>query len=127
MNEKGEIVLVKNGPSFWGFPKGHIDVGENAFEAAKREIAEETGLQDITIIRDLGSYGRYKGMPTGGDDTSEYKTIHMFLFVTKEKALAPTDPSNPEARWVPVAQVGEMLTHPKDADFFRSVHVILSR
>ena len=43
MNAKREIALVKNGPVFWGFPKGHVDPGEDALAAAKREIIEASG------------------------------------------------------------------------------------
>ena len=121
INSRGEIALVRSGPTFWGFPKGHIDEGENALAAARREVAEETGLKYISFVKELGSYGRYKGTPDGGDDMSEYKTIHMLLFTTKQEELAPTDPGNPEARWVPKAQVGDMLTHPKDREFWERV------
>ena len=121
MNARGHIVLVRNGPDFWGFPKGHIDEGENALAAARREVAEETGLEYVSFVKELGSYERYKGTPDGGDDTSEYKTIHMILFTTRQEELAPTDPANPEARWVPHTQVGEMLTHPKDREFWTAV------
>ncbi len=122
-NSSGGVALVRNGPDFWGFPKGHIDEGEDALGAAKREIEEETGLQNITLVKELGSYGRYKGTPLGGDDTSEHKTIHMFLFRTEEEKLAPKDSSNPEARWVVPELVGEMLTHPKDKEFWRSLNL----
>ena len=122
MNAKGAIALVKNGPDFWGFPKGHIDPGEDMLAAAKREIKEETGLKDSILVRDLGSYERYRGMPGGGDDMSELKTIYMFLFTTDETMLSPIDRrANPEARWVPRREVEEMLTSPKDREFFKSV------
>ncbi len=125
VNVRGEIALVRNGPDFWGFPKGHIDEDENALAAARREIEEETGLRRVTRTKELGSYERYKGTPDGGDDMSERKTIYMFLFTTKEETLAPTDSDNPEARWVRPDDVEKMLTHPKDAEFWRGVRASL--
>ena len=121
MNARGEIALTRSAPDFWGFPKGHIDEGENALAAARREIAEETGLEYVSLVKELGSYERYKGTPEGGDDTSEYKTIHMLLFTTKQEELAPIDARHPEARWVSTSGVEEMLTHPKDKDFWRRI------
>ncbi|MBI4087908.1 NUDIX hydrolase [Candidatus Kaiserbacteria bacterium] len=122
LNSRGEVALVQNGPGgFWGFPKGHVDEGEDDLSAAKREITEETGLEDLTHIGEFEAYGRHKGHPDGGDDTSEYKTIRMFLFRTSEETLSPRDPGNPQARWVPQNSVEELLTSSKDRDFFRSI------
>ncbi|MEK7098761.1 MAG: NUDIX domain-containing protein [Patescibacteria group bacterium] len=127
LNQAGEIALVKNGPSFWGFPKGHLDEGEEAISAALREIEEETGLTALTTVAELGYYERYRGTPDGsGDDTSELKRIHMFLFTTAEERLAPIDSSNPEARWVKKEEVASLLSHPKDREFFESMKSRLS-
>lgn len=123
LNMRGEVAMVRNGPGlpWWGFPKGHVDDGEELLEAAKREIMEETGIRELTFVHGLGSYGRYKGKAGGGDDTSEYKTIHMFLFSTEQENIAPIDPGNPEAKWVPKGEVANLLTHPLDAEFYHSV------
>ena len=40
---------------------------------------------------------------------------------TKEKFIKPIDPENPEARWVEKDQIAELLTHPKDKEFFLSI------
>ena len=120
-NDEGKVLVVSQRGTSWSLPKGHIDVGENALVAAKREIYEESGLRDLELIRELGSYERHKIGLNGGDDRSELKVITMFLFRTREKSLNPVDPDNPEARWVERAKVPLLLTHEKDKEFFRGV------
>lgn len=122
LNSRGEVALVQNGPEdFWGFPKGHIDAGEDALAAAKREIAEETGLTELQLQSEFEPYSRYRGHPDGGDDLDEYKTIHMFLFSTTQMSLEPQDAGNPDARWVAQGEVETTLTNPKDREFYRSI------
>ena len=49
-NDKGEVLLqrrqgTKLWPCFLALPAGHIDEGENAYEAAVREAREELGIE----------------------------------------------------------------------------------
>ncbi|MFZ2556165.1 MAG: NUDIX domain-containing protein [Minisyncoccia bacterium] len=122
LNTKDEVAVVSQHGDSWSLPKGHIDPGEDALQAAQREVREETGLTDIVLVRDLGFYERYRIAKGGvGEDTAELKRIHMFLFTTKTETLAPEDPENPAARWVPTEGVSALLTHPKDKEFFESI------
>ncbi|MEJ8562462.1 NUDIX hydrolase [Yoonia sp. GPGPB17] len=45
---EGRFLLVKRkkepNANTWGFPGGHVELGETGFEAAVRELAEETGI-----------------------------------------------------------------------------------
>jgi bis(5'-nucleosidyl)-tetraphosphatase len=50
---------------YWDFPKGEIELGEDPLSAARREVAEETGLVDLefrwgTSFVETPSYGRGK-------------------------------------------------------------------
>jgi len=121
LNERGFVLVVSQQGTSWSLPKGHIDPGEDSLTAARREIYEESGVKNIEFVKELGSYGRYRIGESAGEDKSEYKTIHMFLFKTKEKDLRPVDPHNPEAVWVDKYSVVGMLTHPKDKEFFQSI------
>lgn len=122
MNPDGKILVVSQQfGSSWSLPKGHIEENENVLDAAKREIAEESGVTDLEYVKDLGSYERYKIAKDGGDDHSELKRMHLFLFKTRQNELKPTDPTNTEARWLDKADVENLLTHPKDKEFSRSV------
>jgi ADP-ribose pyrophosphatase YjhB (NUDIX family) len=126
-NHEGEVLVVSQNGTAWSLPKGHIDPGEDALVAAKREIYEESGIRDLEFIRELGSYERHKIGVDGGDDPSDLKVITMFLFRTSQKSLRPIDPDHPEAKWVEKAEVARLLTHEKDKEFFRSVARTLSK
>src|ERR1700676_3905619 len=120
-NNEGEVLVVSQRGRAWSLPQGHIDPGEDALAAAKREIYEESGIRDLELSRELGMYERDKIRRDGGNDRSERKVITMFLFRTTQKTLKPVDPDNPEARWVEKSKVALLLTHDKDKEFFRRV------
>ncbi len=121
LNSDGLVLVVNQKGNSWSLPKGHIDEGEDEMTAARREVVEESGISELQLLRPLGSYDRYRISLDGGDDLSELKTIHMFLFTTTQMTLAPQDPENPEARWVDRNEVADLLTHRKDKEFFTSV------
>jgi 8-oxo-dGTP pyrophosphatase MutT (NUDIX family) len=118
INKEGLILVVSQRGTSWSLPKGHIEEGEDKLTAARREIYEESGVQNLTLIKELGSYQRYKISQSGGEDKTEIKTIHMYLFITDQTELSPVDPHNPEARWVRKDEVAAILTHQKDKEFF---------
>ena len=47
LNEKGEVLVVSQRGNAWSLPKGHIEAGEDAIAAARRETLEESGLADL--------------------------------------------------------------------------------
>lgn len=118
INARGEVLVVNQRGNSWSLPKGHLDPGEDLLTAARREIHEESGVDELNLIADLGSYQRPRISKTGGDDPTEMKTLHFFLFTTNLTTLAPTDHKHhPEARWMTLEMAAELLTHPKDRDF----------
>ena len=43
----------------WTFPKGHKNDGETDEQTALRELAEETGLRDVSVIPNLSFVDSY--------------------------------------------------------------------
>lgn len=121
VNAEGLVLLVSQYGTSWSLPKGHLEEGETPLEAARREILEESGVSSLKLVRPLGSYSRHRLGANGGEDKSELKTIHLFLFRTDATELAPLDTDNPEARWVERERVAGLLTHAKDREFFASI------
>ena len=83
----------------WAFPGGHVDEDETLETAARRELAEETGLEDI-FLEQLYSFG-----DPGRDPRGHTITIAYFALVKlrKHELRAATDAS--DARWFPVRDV----------------------
>jgi len=116
LNKYNVAVVYQVKSDSWSLPKGHIDPGESKEQTARREIYEETGLTDLTFIREIGSYER---------GTKNYpdvrKKITFLLFTTNQTELTPIDPDNPEARWIPVEKVADTLSYEEDKEFFLKV------
>jgi ADP-ribose pyrophosphatase YjhB (NUDIX family) len=121
LDGEGRVVVVNQRGTSWSLPKGHVEEGEDNLAAARREIHEESGVSELELVRGLGSYSRHRLGRDGREDGSELKTIHMFLFTTRETELKPRDPDNPVALWVERGRVASLLTHPQDAAFFESI------
>lgn len=53
-DKRGRLLFIYR-QGLWDLPKGKTEPGEQAPEAALREVTEETGLQNLTILRTLPS------------------------------------------------------------------------
>lgn len=120
VNNNNVLVVSQKGTS-WSLPKGHIENGEDEVSAAIREIYEESGVKNLKLVKKLGKYRRFKISKKGGDDKSELKEITMFLFKTDAIDSRPIDLENPEIKWVEKEEVVNLLTHPKDKQFFLEI------
>lgn len=121
LNEDGQVVVVNQDGLTWSLPKGRLEPGEDNLKAAYREIEEETGLsrRQLKYVRKIGEYERHPMDINAQDIKDKLRHISFFLFTTEEKQLKPQDPANPEARWVDIDKVADLLTHKKDKEFFR--------
>src|SRR3989304_10512636 len=59
--DKWELFLVQHNSDgfFWGFPKGHLEAGEDQKTCAQRELFEETGLKVLSFFSNEPLYEKY--------------------------------------------------------------------
>jgi 8-oxo-dGTP pyrophosphatase MutT (NUDIX family) len=69
----------------WDLPKGHQDPGEDLETCAVREVREEVGLDELRLLRPLGT--TQHGYPYG--DHYAVKTTHWYLMRTSERSFRP--------------------------------------
>ena len=121
VNNKKIVVVFQKRTQTWSLPKGHIDETETPEETARREIYEETGIKDLTLIKKLGDYIRGSKKKPGIK-----KQIIFFHFTTNQIELKPIDDDNPEAKWIPIDEVVHLLDYEKDKKFFLKIKDSLS-
>ena len=107
-------------------PKGHIDKGETALQAATREVQEETGLT-VTPIEKVGDVKyvyRFRGKTI-------FKVVSFFLF---KPVAGEIDQLTPQMRvevdraeWIPAASAEHTLSYPGERDMVSKAMAILSR
>ena len=56
LNNKNKVFVAKridNPKNFWQMPQGGVDGGENYYEAALRELKEETNVASVELIQEI--------------------------------------------------------------------------
>ncbi|MBI3241088.1 MAG: NUDIX domain-containing protein [Chloroflexi bacterium] len=98
-----DVLLLKGAPDKRIWPNksngvgGHVERGEDFYAAAKREIAEETGL----TARDLCFRGAIN------IDAGEATGIGMFVFTAVSDSRETVSGGEGTLEWVPFDQIGQ--------------------
>jgi 8-oxo-dGTP diphosphatase len=104
----GPEILLVHRPKYddWSLPKGKLERGEREEDAARREVAEETGYE-CRLLEELGvrRYEDRHGRP------KQVRYWHMQP-ITAE-VFTPSDEVD-EIRWLPVDEAVTLLTYEGD-------------
>lgn len=82
----------------WGFAKGHVEEGETEEETAKREVAEETGIEDLKIMSGFKETEKYffrRSYGLKGEARKKapwvFKLVVFFVAKTAQKEIKISD------------------------------------
>ena len=62
LNEKNQIFVAKridNPKNYWQMPQGGIDEGEDFYQAALRELEEETSIKSVKLMKEIKKFTTY--------------------------------------------------------------------
>ncbi len=127
--ENNEIyyLLLHYESGHWDFPKGHIEEGEEEEETVKREVAEETGIEDVEIIKGFKEWIKYTFRQTYGLKEEEKKAPWVFKIVTFYLAETKTKEvkisfEHLGYKWLPYEQALEQVTFKKAKEILKKAN-----
>jgi ADP-ribose pyrophosphatase YjhB (NUDIX family) len=99
----------RQGRLLWSLPKGHIEAGETAEQAALREVEEETGIAG-EIVAELGVIDFW----FVAEGRRIHKTVHHYLMRRVGGELSDADIEVDEVAWVPLPEIRSQLAYPDE-------------
>lgn len=106
--------LDRRGRLLWSLPKGHIEAGETAEQAAVREVREETGIIG-SVVAPLGTIDFW----FVAEDRRVHKTVHHFLLRALGGQLSDEDMEVAEVAWVPLHELEARLAYADERRLIR--------
>ena len=112
--EKDKVLLIQQTKGHWGFPKGHMEVGETEKETAIREVKEETNL-DVKIIENKRYTMEYI------TDKGTLKQVVLFI-AKKVKGNEKYQESEIKSmKWMTFKDAIETITYDNTRELFNKV------
>jgi ADP-ribose pyrophosphatase YjhB (NUDIX family) len=99
----------RHGRLLWSLPKGHIEAGETAEQAAVREVREETGIAG-EILAELGTIDFW----FIAEGRRVHKTVRHYLLRRVGGELSDADIEVTEVAWVPLPDIAAQLAYPDE-------------
>jgi 8-oxo-dGTP pyrophosphatase MutT (NUDIX family) len=100
----------------WGFPKGHLLEGEDLLSGAMRELWEETGIREITLVPGFTEHVTYRVNRAG---RFRQKTVTYFLGRVETPVVRLSE-EHSEHRWAVVEDARKILT-------FENLRILVTR
>ena len=105
---------TRRGELVWGLPKGLVEEGESAEEAALREVREETGHTG-EIREPLGDVSYWFVW----DGERVRKTVHFFLMDESGEEPGERDHEMEEVRWFPMSEAADIAGFKSEKEILR--------
>ena len=120
LNKENKIFVAKridNSKNFWQMPQGGVNEGEEFIDAAYRELAEETSIKNVTLIKELDGTLTYElpdhllGIIWKGKYKGQKQKWFLLWFIGEDKEIN-VKTKNPEFldwKWIDIDQITDVV------------------
>ena len=119
LNSENKVFVAKridNPESFWQMPQGGVNENEDFFQAAKRELLEETGVKSIKLIKELDGWLTYDlpenllGKIWNGKYRGQKQKWFIMKFLGKEEEIniKTENPEFLEWKWLHTSELSNV-------------------
>ena len=120
LNKENKVFVAKridNPKNFWQMPQGGVDKGEDFLTAAYRELAEETSIRDVKLIREIEGTITYElpkhllGIIWKGKYKGQKQKWFLMKFTgdDKEINIKTKNPEFLDWKWIDLDQITEVV------------------
>jgi len=133
LNKDNKVFVAKridNPKNFWQMPQGGVNKGENFFNAALRELKEETDISSVSLIKEIDGYTSYNlpdhllGIIWKGKYKGQIQKWFLMRFNGKESEinLKTNYPEFLEWKWIELDKITDVVV-----DFKLDVYKIIKK
>ena len=116
------FLLILDGHGNWGFPKGHVEGDEVLLATARREVREETGLDDLVFHGDLAVIDWHFRVRR----SLVHKFCHLYLFESPGAAARPQrDEGITDCAWYPLEAALRIIAYENSREVLRKAGAIV--
>lgn len=112
------LILYHRG-SYWNFPKGKIESEEKSFQAAVREVKEETGLSrhDLKFHDYFKAYEKFNfwKKTISGNSQKVFKIVIFYLAETRKSDIRIVEKSHNGYGWFDYKEAMKILSKHKES------------
>jgi 8-oxo-dGTP pyrophosphatase MutT (NUDIX family) len=115
----GTVLLLQYPQGHWDLPKGHVEGDDaNRHETMLRELAEETGIRDVTIIDGFEERTEYTYRHKGKRQTKE---VYWYYAETEELSVTLSH-EHRGYLWLDWEQALDTITHDETRAVVEQAH-----
>ena len=131
LNKENKVFVAKridNPKNYWQMPQGGVDKNENLYEAAIRELKEETSVTNVSLIKEIKGYTTYNlpnnllGIIWKGKYKGQKQKWYVMKFTGKDSEIniSTKKPEFLEWKWINIENLSDKVVDFK-IDVYRHI------